>query len=138
MILVQTQYCPQNHPCPSLRVCPTGALQKPDPEAPVTTRPELCIGCKSCLLVCPFGVISLSAEGKAVIKCDLCWERLEQGQQPACVDACPTRALRLQDVEEIAAARRSQAAREIAVAVAARGESLRRGLRWLGASGEGQ
>jgi len=130
---LQCRHC-EDAPC--IAICPTGALQKSDPEAPVTTRPELCIGCKSCLLVCPFGVISLSAEGKAVIKCDLCWERLEQGRQPACVDACPTRALRLCDIEEIAAERRRSAAQEVAAGVEGRRRSLRAGLRWLGPDAE--
>lgn len=109
-IPLQCRHC-EDAPC--VAVCPSGALVKPSLDSPVLTRAELCIGCKSCVLVCPFGVISMGADGKSVIKCDLCLERLEQGEQPACVAACPTHALSLCEAEEVAAARRRAAAREV-------------------------
>lgn len=51
MILVQSQYCPQNHRCPSLRVCPTGALQQEGYKAPLIDQ-ELCIECGRCTSSC--------------------------------------------------------------------------------------
>ena len=89
---LQCRHC-EDAPC--VAICPTGALQKPDPEGPVTIDQEMCIGCKSCIIVCPFGVISMSAEGHAIIKCDMCIDRLAEGRQPACVEACPTGAMQL-------------------------------------------
>jgi len=65
---LQCRHC-EDAPC--VEICPTKALQKPDPEGPVTIDQELCIGCKSCIMVCPFGVITMSADGKTIIKCDL-------------------------------------------------------------------
>lgn len=109
---LQCRHC-EDAPC--VAICPTGALQKPNPEGPVTIDQDLCIGCKSCLLVCPFGVISLGPEGKSLIKCDMCMERLEAGQPPACVEACPTGALQLKDVEELTAEVRRQAAGELVI-----------------------
>jgi carbon-monoxide dehydrogenase iron sulfur subunit len=120
--------CRQCEDAPCVAVCPAQALQKPAPDSPVTTRPELCIGCKSCVLVCPFGVISVGAEGKAIIKCDLCLERLEQGEEPACVAACPTHALSLKEVEEIAAEHRRAAAAEMVAALGRTRQSLRAAL----------
>jgi carbon-monoxide dehydrogenase iron sulfur subunit len=66
------------------------------------------------MLVCPFGVIDLSSDGKAVTKCDLCLQRTQAGQDPACVAACPTNALRYVEAEEFLRQRRREAARQIA------------------------
>ncbi len=51
MILVQSQYCPQNHRCPTLRVCPTGALQQEGYSAPTIDK-ETCIECGRCTSSC--------------------------------------------------------------------------------------
>ena len=120
--------CRQCEDAPCVAVCPSRALRKPDPDSPVVTQPELCIGCKSCVLVCPFGVIAVGPGGKAIIKCDLCLERLERGQEPACVAACPTHALSLREVEEIAAEHRRTAAREMATALLYNQGALQAGL----------
>ncbi|MDO4153874.1 MAG: 4Fe-4S dicluster domain-containing protein [Clostridia bacterium] len=66
--------------------CITGAMQK-DPETGIVSCDESrCIGCMTCLAVCPVGCIKT---GKAAVKCDLCQETGE----PACVKNCPNRAL---------------------------------------------
>jgi len=78
-------------------------------------NPDLCIGCKFCLIVCPFGVINVSRDGKAVVKCDLCVDRTKTGAPPACVEACPTKALKLVDEKELAADKRKVAAGEAAL-----------------------
>jgi len=125
---LQCRHC-EDAPC--VEICPSHALQKPDVEGPVTIRQELCIGCKSCIIVCPFGVIGMSQDGKTVVKCDLCIERTEQGEQPACVEACPTQALALKDVDEVAAERRKLAAGQLAAGFDKRRESLRSALQLL-------
>ena len=51
MILVQSQYCPQNHPCPSLSVCPAGAIKQQGYQAP-TIDSETCIECGRCVASC--------------------------------------------------------------------------------------
>jgi len=102
--------CRQCDDAPCVAICPTGALTKPHPDGPVATHDDLCIGCKSCMLVCPFGVISVGGKGRAIIKCDLCVARLQVGDQPACVESCPTHALKYGEIEEaIGAARRRTA-----------------------------
>ncbi|HID10279.1 MAG TPA: hypothetical protein EYP17_03135, partial [Candidatus Latescibacteria bacterium] len=63
-------------------------------------------GCKACILVCPFGSITVGPSGKVVYKCDLCIERLEMDEEPACVSACPTGALRFGLVDDMRAAER--------------------------------
>jgi len=87
---VTCRHC-NNAPC--VTSCPTGALVFD--RHSVRLHEEKCIGCKNCLLACPFGAIEPAALRGTMIKCDLC-EQSEQGK-PACVSACPTQALRLMD-----------------------------------------
>ena len=54
-----------------------------------------CTGCGECMTVCPFEAIRKVPDGKGVVKCDLCAGRLNEGLVPACVEACPTRAIEL-------------------------------------------
>jgi Fe-S-cluster-containing hydrogenase component 2 len=55
-IKVVTQRCPQNHRCPSIRVCPVGALSQDGYDAPVIDE-EKCIDCGRCVRSCPTGAI---------------------------------------------------------------------------------
>jgi len=93
--------CPQCEDAPCAAVCPTKALYRLTPEHPVFSERAVCIGCSSCVLVCPFGAIR-RAPGGIMAKCDLCMTRLEQGQQPACVEACPTNARQLATADRVA------------------------------------
>jgi len=52
---------------------------------------DKCVGCWMCIMACPFGAITREKEEKQVVKCDLCPDR----DNPACVEACPTKALYL-------------------------------------------
>jgi Fe-S-cluster-containing hydrogenase component 2 len=53
--------CPQNHACPSLRVCPTGALLQSGYDAPAVDQ-DKCIACGKCVRFCPMGALKLSEE----------------------------------------------------------------------------
>ena len=110
-IPIQCRHC-EDAPC--VMVCPTEAISRPNPDGPVVIDRQRCIGCKSCMLVCPFGVIDLLRDGKAVIKCDLCMKLTEKGEEPACVSGCPTGALQFVELEEWVASRRRQAAAQLA------------------------
>lgn len=57
-LVVINRRCPQNHPCPSIRVCPAGALKQTGYSAPVVDR-NLCTGCGKCVRFCPMGAIQL-------------------------------------------------------------------------------
>jgi carbon-monoxide dehydrogenase iron sulfur subunit len=104
---IQCRHC-EDAPC--MAVCPTEAIHRAGDAGPVLIDETRCIGCKMCLIVCPFGVIDLERDGKAVVKCDLCIRRTEAGQEPACVVACPTKAMTFVSMEAFTKAVRRQAA----------------------------
>jgi len=108
---LQCRHC-QDAPC--VRVCPSGALWRPGEAEPVAVEQEKCIGCAFCVEACPFGVIRLASQKKAVIKCDLCAGRRSAGLRPACVDACPVGALSWQEVETAAKETRAKTAERVA------------------------
>ena len=83
---------------PCVASCPEGALYFD--EGRVAVKQERCIGCRSCVLACPYG-----APKAFLVKCDLCYDR-EGG--PACVEACPTGGLMVVDEEELAARQRAR------------------------------
>ena len=105
--------CHHCEDAPCITVCPTGAVSREDEEAPVIVDQELCIGCKACIVACPFGLMRLSPEGKTAVKCDLCIDRLKRGELPVCVTSCPSGALELKTVEEVQAEARKRAAEAI-------------------------
>jgi formate dehydrogenase iron-sulfur subunit len=71
-------------------VCPVGALKK-TAAGPVVYEGDRCIGCRYCMLACPFQVPAYEWNRVApyVKKCDMCAERVGRGEKPACVEACP-------------------------------------------------
>ncbi len=112
IIPVLCNHC-DNPPC--VRVCPTGATFRRT-DGIVMMDSHRCIGCKICLAACPFGARSINfvnprpfirklnldfpTRSKGVIeKCNFCEERLARGIRPACVMACPEKALFFGDVD---------------------------------------
>jgi anaerobic dimethyl sulfoxide reductase subunit B (iron-sulfur subunit) len=85
---------------PCLIACPTGAIKKDKITAAVIVNRDLCIGCHSCALACPFGVPRYDQENK-MQKCNLCAERVEFGLLPACVKVCPVQALKFEPINKI-------------------------------------
>lgn len=102
---------------PCIKICPTNAISRENPNSPVLIDQDRCIGCNFCLAVCPFGSISPSYDGHRVIKCDLCFERLEAGQEPACVASCPTGAIKFVEAEQYVRGKRVEVAEELAVSI---------------------
>lgn len=76
-----------------MAVCPTGAIHRDGAGEPVVIDDSLCVGCESCVLICPYGVPQMTADHKSVEKCDQCVDRVREGRLPACVEACPTGSL---------------------------------------------
>jgi anaerobic carbon-monoxide dehydrogenase iron sulfur subunit len=107
--------CMQCAEAPCMMVCPTGALHRPDPAGPISALVARCIGCRSCVLACPLGVLTLDRRNRVVQKCDLCIARTHRGGLPACVESCPTGALELASLDKLRADAADTSAREAAL-----------------------
>ncbi|MFC1815755.1 sulfate reduction electron transfer complex DsrMKJOP subunit DsrO [Thermodesulfobacteriota bacterium] len=108
----------ENAPC--VEVCPTGASYKRE-DGIVLVDPDKCVGCKYCVVACPYGARYYN-DGKVgyfgaeltpaeelgyrehklgvVEKCTFCLHRVEQGREPACVQTCPTKARYFGDLDD--------------------------------------
>ncbi len=75
--------------------CPVGAYEKDMETGIVRHLDDQCIGCSYCILKCPYDVPKFSKKRGIVRKCDMCHQRLAEGEAPACVQACPTEAIRI-------------------------------------------
>ncbi len=84
--------------------CLVGAIRK-TPEGPVVYDAEKCIGCRYCMLACPFGIPRYEWDKALpfVVKCSMCADRQAEGKQPACVEACPHDAVVFGDRDELLA-----------------------------------
>ena len=104
------QHC-DNAEC--LDACPSRALRRDEATGAVIVRRELCIGCHSCAMACPFGIPRFGRDG-TMQKCDACYARTRFGYAPACVDICPTGALTYTDANEATAAKQARFAKTLA------------------------
>ena len=82
--------------------CPVGAMYR-SPEGVVLYDSQTCMGCRYCMMACPFGIPRYEWESPAplVQKCTLCYNRLEQGHLPACVESCPEQVLAFGERSEL-------------------------------------
>ncbi|AGF72071.1 4Fe-4S dicluster domain-containing protein [Corynebacterium halotolerans] len=111
-----------------LDVCPTGALFRTE-HGTVVVQDDVCNGCGTCVAGCPFGVIERRSDGGVSVKedrsqapqeedfipgaddtkhnvgvaqkCTLCYDRIKDGQTPACAQACPTTSIKYGEHDEL-------------------------------------
>ncbi len=85
-------------------VCPVAALRK-TAAGPVIYDASRCMGCRYCMLACPFGVprYEWNSVNPKVQKCTMCSDRVEAGNQTACADICPTGATKFGERDELIA-----------------------------------
>jgi formate dehydrogenase iron-sulfur subunit len=98
--LMSSDVCKHCTHAACLDVCPTGALFRTE-FGTVVVQPDVCNGCGYCVPACPYGVIDLREEDGRAFKCTLCYDRLKDGEQPACAQACPTESIQFGEVDEL-------------------------------------
>ena len=104
---VAPMLCQQCIDAPCARVCPVRALSRDNNGLGLVRLDyDLCIGCKMCMVACPFGAMKFDEQKMRLIKCDFC------DGDPACVKACSTDALLFVDATEADAQKRSEIAED--------------------------
>ncbi|MBI4511967.1 MAG: dimethyl sulfoxide reductase anchor subunit [Deltaproteobacteria bacterium] len=79
--------------------CPVMAYEKDPKTGIVFHLDDQCIGCQYCLFMCPYDVPQFLPKRGIVRKCDMCRTRLAVGEAPACVQSCPTSAIRIRSIK---------------------------------------
>ena len=102
--------CQQCQDAPCMNVCPVKAISRDEEIGNVSVDYDVCIGCRSCVSVCPFGAMSFNIMERQVFKCDLC------DGDPQCVRFCDMKAVDFVDVDEVSIAKKRSAAERLSVA----------------------
>jgi formate dehydrogenase iron-sulfur subunit len=98
--LMSSDVCKHCTHAACLDVCPTGSLFRTE-FGTVVVQPDICNGCGYCVPACPYGVIDVREDDGRAFKCTLCYDRLKDGEQPACAKACPTESIQFGEVGEL-------------------------------------
>jgi len=98
--LMSSDVCKHCTHAACLDVCPTGALFRTE-FGTVVVQQDVCNGCGYCVPACPYGVIEKREEDGRAWKCTLCYDRIGDGQTPACAKACPTQSIQYGDLDEL-------------------------------------
>ena len=80
--------------------CPTGALHKLS-DGTVVHNDAVCVLCRNCISVCPYGAPQHDEVKNQIVKCDTCYDLRNAGHEPNCVAACPMRAIEFGDIDEL-------------------------------------
>ena len=98
-----TVTCQQCERPACLRACPLNpkALSKDPVTGVVSVDEDRCTGCGECALACPYGAMGYDPVGQHAVKCDLCANRREVGEGPACAAVCPTQAIQYGERDDL-------------------------------------
>ena len=99
--------CQQCQDAPCLNICPVKAISKDDSMGRVMVDYDVCIGCRSCVAICPFGAMNYNVIDKRVFKCDLC------DGDPQCVRFCDVKAVDLVEENDVSILKTRSAAEKI-------------------------
>jgi carbon-monoxide dehydrogenase iron sulfur subunit len=102
--------CQQCEDAPCMNVCPVKAISRDEDLGRVVIDHDKCIGCRACIVVCPFGAMSFNVIDKRVFKCDLC------DGDPQCVRFCQEKAVDYISSDEISIWKKREAAERLSKA----------------------
>ncbi|MFH1242456.1 MAG: 4Fe-4S dicluster domain-containing protein [Pseudomonadota bacterium] len=102
--------CQQCEDAPCMNVCPVKAVSRDKDFGFVAVDYEICIGCRSCVAVCPFGAMNYNTIDRKVFKCDLC------GGDPQCVRFCEEKAVDYVDASRLSTFKKKDAAERLSAA----------------------
>ena len=97
-VVLRSERCNHCENSPCVRCCPTGASHYAEGGIVLVTE-DKCIGCGACIQSCPYDARYSHPDGY-VDKCTFCHHRIEEGDNPACVDVCPTKCLHFGDIDD--------------------------------------
>lgn len=83
-----------------VKTCPTKAMYKRK-DGIVLVDENKCIGCRYCEWACPYGSLQYDSDKGVMTKCTLCYDYIDEGKNPSCVDACPMRVLEFGELKEL-------------------------------------
>ena len=98
--LMSSDVCKHCTHAACLDVCPTGSLFRTE-FGTVVVQEDICNGCSYCISACPYGVLTQREGDGRVFKCTLCYDRLQDGLEPACAKACPTDSIMFGALDEL-------------------------------------
>jgi carbon-monoxide dehydrogenase iron sulfur subunit len=104
--------CQQCEDAACIAVCPVKALTRDKELGYVKVNYDLCIGCRMCIMACPFGGMSFDPVKSKVMKCELC------GGDPICVKFCETKALQFVDVASADVVKKRDLGAQVLIAMA--------------------
>ena len=99
--------CQQCEDAPCINVCPVKAISRDEDLQYVKVDYDICIGCRSCVAVCPFGAMSYNTKDKKVFKCDLC------DGDPQCVRFCEVNAIEFVPADDLSVQKKRNAAERV-------------------------
>jgi len=106
--LFNSDVCKHCADAPCENACPTAAIIRTEFDT-VYVQQDVCNGCGYCVVACPFGVLEVESRARdcsslsegTAHKCTLCYDRLQDGMEPACAKVCPTDSIQFGDLAEL-------------------------------------
>jgi formate dehydrogenase iron-sulfur subunit len=98
--LLMSDVCKHCQHASCMDVCPTGAIIRTEFDT-VFIQEDVCNGCRNCIAACPYDVIDIDPARDVARKCTLCYDRLQDGLEPACAKACPTDSIQFGPLDEL-------------------------------------